>query len=408
MRVEENIILPGEAISLIKENVSLIGKEEIHYENSLNRVIAEDIYAPFSFPEYKTSAMDGYAVRSEDTLSASEGNPIKLEVIEEIAAGVIPEKKIERFQCARIFTGAYLPESADSIIMQEYTKAQGSREVLIYKEVRKNENVREAGEDFIKDQLLISRGHKLTERDLMLLASIGMKKIQVYKLPLIGIITTGSELLSVEASKEEGKIRECNSIYLVERLKKLCCNYLYYGIVKDDIEELKRRIKQAIEECDVLITTGGISVGKYDLVKDALEDLGIEKIFWKLRIKPGKPLFFGRYNNKLIFGLPGNPGSAFITFEIFVRYALNLMRGCQEGLSYFYAYLDEDVKNKGDRTFYMRATLFIEEGKLKVKPSGAQGSAIISSIAKCNCISELPSSKEMFYKDELIKVYPIE
>jgi len=408
MNGEENIILPEEAILLIQGNVSSIGIEEIHYENSLNRVIAEDVYAAFSFPEYKTSAMDGYAVRSEDTVFASEANPIKLEVIEEIAAGVVPEKKIKRFECARIFTGAYLPENADAVIMQEYTKAEGSKEVLIYKEAKKNENVREAGEDFKKGQLLIQKGHKLTERDLILIASIGMKRIQVYKLPLIGIITTGSELLSVEASREEGKIRECNSIYLIERLKKLGCNYSYYGIVRDDLKELKRRIREALEECDVLITTGGISVGKYDFVKDALEDLGIEKIFWKLKIKPGKPFFFGKYNNKLIFGLPGNPGSAFITFEIFVRFALNLMRGCEEVLPYFYAYLDEDVKNKGDRTFYMRATYFVEEGKLKVKASGAQGSAIISSITRCNCIAEIPSSKEFFNKNELIKVYPIE
>ncbi|MBM3712331.1 MAG: molybdopterin molybdotransferase MoeA, partial [Actinobacteria bacterium] len=286
---------------------------------SLGLVTAEDIVSGDNIPAYNNSAMDGYAVKSIDIVGADRNYPIKLKLLkEDLPAGSVPELKIESGYCMQIMTGAPIPDGCDCVVMKEDVLKEG-RDVLVFKECKSGENIRLKGEDIKKGNIVLQKNRKIYPGDVGVMASIGKSEILVYSPPLIGILTTGNELIEIDERLETGKVRDSNSYSLSAQAKELGINYKRYGIVGDEKEELKRKIAEVLGECDILLLTGGISVGDYDYVKEILDDIGAEFVFWRVNQKPGKPLAFLTYKDKFIFGLPGNPVSVMICFEMYVR-----------------------------------------------------------------------------------------
>jgi molybdopterin molybdotransferase len=347
--------------------------------------------------------MDGYAVRAIDIEKASRDFPVRLEVVEDLPAGFISEKDLRSGQAIRIMTGAPIPRGADAVVPVEETQKDSSS-VLIFKAIPFGEHVRKAGEDAKQGDRVVSKSDILRPSEIGVLASVGRSSISVYQRPLVAILCTGEELVDVDGPLDGVKIVSSNSYTLAAQVKECGAIPVQLGIAKDRKEEVEGKLRQGLR-ADVLISSAGISVGDYDCVKEALKDLGMEMVFWKVAMKPGRPLAFGRVQGKPVFGLPGNPVSSMVSFEQFVRPSLLKMMGHRQIFRpVIEAVLKEDIQKKPGRRHFIRASITFERDHYAVNVSGAQGSGILKSMVRANGLIVIPEDCEMVRVGERVKV----
>lgn len=394
-----------EALEKVLEKVQILEAEEKPLLESLGQVLAEDIYSDLDVPPLDNAAMDGFAVQAASTKGASESSPRVLRVIGEVAAGASSMPEVAAGTAARIMTGAPLPPGADAVVPFEETDemqrkaARGSisGEIAILKEAAPGANVRPAGEDITKGALVLEKGRLLRPPELGVLASLGRARVKVIRRPVVSVLATGDELQDVGEPPSLSKIYNSNSYSIAASVLRYGGIPKVLGIARDTFEDLEGRIRRALES-DMLVTSGGVSLGDYDVVKDVLAKSG-EITFWAVRMKPGKPLAFGTFQVKEKgkvrrvphLGLPGYPVSAMVAFELFVRPSILKMMG-RKNLTKprVRAIMEERVENKGGRRFFARAVVTRHEDKYYARLSGIQASGALTSLAQANALVVIP------------------
>ena len=383
-----------EARERILRAIPCLPAESISSSAALGRIVAQPIQAPIDLPCFDNSAMDGYAVRAGDLQAATSDTPVALKLCGENPAGEILSGAVEPGTCARVFTGSALPSGADAVVMQEDTRtAPDHKEILFLEAVKPWENVRLQGEDVKRGAQLFACGEPLSIGGVGLLAALGVQQVRVHRQPVMGLASTGNELLEPGQPLTPGKIYESNRVTLAALVAKVATAPKVLALVADNLKATQAALEQAFDECDGVITTGGVSVGEHDLVKKAFADLGGVMEFWKVAIRPGKPFVFGRWREKFLFGLPGNPVSALVTFLLLVRPALLRWQGAVDAeLPTTPGKLAEPFVNRGDRRHFMRVML---DRAGNVRSAGVQGSHILSSLAKANGLLNVPAQSTL-------------
>lgn len=389
-----------EALRLISENTYTLAATERDISDLNLEVLAEDVQAQKDIPVFSNSAMDGYALRSEDTRMA----PVVLKVKGFIRAGDSSNLEVGKGEAAKIMTGAPLVNGADAVVMVEETEEQGQK-VLVKKLVKKGEHVRLQGEEIKKDQVGLKKGTLLNPASVGFLASMGRQKVRVYGKPRISILMTGNELIFPGQELKNGQIWESNSFVLTAALREVGISPIILENARDDLQDIKERIQAGLDTSDVLLITGGISMGDYDFVQEAVLGLHVKKIFWRVAVKPGKPTFFGIKGKKLIFGLPGNPASVLVTYLEYIRPALLKMMGHHRVyLREVEAILEEELKKKPARANFLRGIYREQNGRIHVKTTGFQNSYMLESFAKANCLIFLEKGKDIFRSGEKVQI----
>jgi molybdopterin molybdotransferase len=397
------VISVEEALKLILSTAPILGVEKVDIITALGRVIGEDIYAPSDIPPFDNSAMDGYAVKSEDTKGASKNYPAVLTVIGDLPAGYVAKGKIKKGEAIRIMTGAPLPQGVDSVVMVEDTEASGDK-VKIFNEAETNQHIRKAGEDVKKGELVIPQGTVLRPAAIGMLASLKRSFVSVYQRPLVSILCTGDELVDVDGELKAGQIVSSNSYTLASQVNECGGIPLLLGIARDRKDELEQKFREGLR-ADVIISSAGVSVGDYDLVKGVLKDLGMEMKFWKVAMRPGQPLAFGTIGGKPTFGLPGNPVSSMVSFEQFVRpYLLKMQGHTRIFRPVIEAIWQEEFVKKTERKYLVRCMVSKKEGMYIASSTGEQGSGILKSMVLANGLAIFPEEKEVIKAGEKVKV----
>ncbi|MBM4308553.1 MAG: molybdopterin molybdotransferase MoeA [Deltaproteobacteria bacterium] len=392
-----------EALNKLLSHIQPLGIEKVSLLEGLGRVIAEDMVAPRDLPPYDNSGMDGYAVRHEDVKNASEANPARLEVIENLRAGFFSEKTVKQGQAIRIMTGAPVPRGADLILPVEDTE-KGDGFVMVLKAGLPGGYIRRTGEDVKRGDLVISAGDMIRPSEIGMLASMGRSFISVYQRPSVAILCTGEELVDVGESLNGAKIVSSNSYTLAAQVKECGAIPIQLGIAKDRKDEIKEKILQGLW-ADVFISSAGVSVGDYDFVRDALNELGVELVFWRVAMKPGKPVAFWMFKEKPIFSLPGNPVSSMVTFEQFVRPSLLKMMGHRQLFRpVIEAMLKEEIRKEPGKRHFVRAVVSFEKDGYWATTTGPQGSGILRSMVKANGLIVIPEDCEIIRAGEKVKV----
>lgn len=367
-----------EARERILSHFQPLASEEIALTEALGRVLARDAIAGENLPAFANSAMDGYAILASDSAGASETTPRRLHLAGEVPAGRVYAGVVRPGEAVRILTGAPVPEGADAVLQQELTRVQGST-VELLAEAAPGNNIRYAGEDVRSGMLLVPAGAEIGPAEIALLAATGVHRITVARRPRVAILSTGDELAPLGTPLQPGQIHESNSPYLVAAVTRAGAIPIPLGIARDRADELRAKLAAA-QEADLLLTSGGVSVGDYDLVKQILAEQG-NIAFWRVRMRPGKPVAFGMLGKTPLLGLPGNPVSAAVTLELFGRPAIRRMLGCTTILRpSVEVVLAEGEIHRADRQQYVRARLSSQGGALMARTTGAQESHIISSL----------------------------
>lgn len=394
-----------DAFKTVLKSVRILDSELVKISASLGRVLAEDVYSDSDVPGFDNSAMDGYVIKRCDSIGASKKSPKVLEVIGDLKAGQVSRKNLNCNQAIRIMTGAIIPEGADSVIKVEDTRKLKNKEFIeILRATKSAENIRRAGEDIKNGELVIRKGALLKSAHIGVLASLGKANIKVIRKPKIAILATGDEVVEVDKKLTLGKLHNSNTYALFSQI--IDCGGIpkNFGIAGDKPKVLEKKLKETLDY-DLILTSGGVSVGEYDLVKFILAKMGTNIKFWQVAMRPGKPLVFGAIKGIPIFGLPGNPVSAMVSFEIFVRPAILKMLGQDPGAkNEVAAVLEEDiVKKKGLRYFIRAKTVWKDRGYL-TRSTGPQGSGILKSMVLANSLIILPEEKNFVKKGSRVTV----
>ena len=380
--------------------------ERVHVRAALGRVLAADVISPLDVPAHDNSAMDGYAVRFADL--PREGQ-VTLTVAGTAFAGAPFTGSVAPGACVRIMTGGVVPAGADTIIMQEHVEAKNDR-VTIGAGHRKGQNLRRAGEDLAAGQVALRRGITLRPAEVGLISSLGLPEVSVYRRLRAAFFSTGDELVSLGTVPKEGQIYDSNRYTIHGMLTRLGCEVIDMGVVRDDPKLLEQAFSEAAAAADVVITSGGVSVGEADFVKELLNKMG-EVVFWKIAMKPGRPLAYGRIGNAHFFGLPGNPVSVMVTFYQFVRDALLKLAGCDPvpPLPTFKVPCTSALKKAPGRTEFQRGILTQDaNGAWSVRVTGEQGSGILRSMSEANCFIILPTEQGNVAAGTLVDVQVME
>jgi molybdopterin molybdotransferase len=397
------VISVEEALIKILNSIQMLDSEEKHLLDCLGQVLAEDVYSPFDVPPHDNSAMDGYAVRATNIRRASHKNPKVLKVVGEVAAGGVSDLKVQPGTAIRIMTGAFIPDGADVVVPFEDTDELDRKEAAISKteigiraSLAEGCNIRRRGEDISKGELVLKKGKLLHPADIGVLASLGKSVVSVICRPLVGILATGNEVVEIDRPLPPGKIYNSNSYSLAAQVLQYGGIPKFLGVAPDDVEQLTAAVHEGLE-CDILVTSGGVSLGDYDVVKKVLAAEG-NVSFWTVRMKPGKPLAFGmfkRSDGKEIphLGLPGNPVSSMITFEVFARPAIFKMMGRNNlGKFNITAIMEDSVVNRDRRRIFARVAVSRKDSKYFARITGPQGSGILSSMSKANGLAIIPEN----------------
>jgi molybdopterin molybdotransferase len=379
-----------EARQKILDAIQPLDSESVPLGEAFGRILAEKVVSAIDLPPFDNSAMDGYAVQSKDVAEAAADKPIPLRLIGKVAAGETHPGQVKSGTCVRIFTGSPLPAGADAVVMQEDTALDPTdpTNVLFLDGVKPWEHLRFQGEDIKAGALLGDFGQRLTTGKVSLFAATGRSSVRVGRKPVIGLLATGSELVEAGAPLRPGKIYESNRVGLATCIRQAGGTARIYPLVDDHLEATTTALQKAFAECDAIVTSGGVSVGEFDFVKGAFAQLGGDLSFWKVAIRPGKPFVFGRCQGKFLFGLPGNPVSALVTFFLLVRPALLRMQGAVEcPAPTTPAILAEAIRNEGDRRHFIRVLV---DGAGNVRPLGIQASHILSALADANGLLDVP------------------
>jgi molybdopterin molybdotransferase len=384
------------ALNIILKNSKTLGVEKIDAASALGRVLAENIYSDVDIPPFDRSAMDGFAINSRDRSQT-------YQIIEDIPAGKVPKKKVKPRQCARIMTGAMLPKGADRVVMVENTKLHSKNRMQIVVKEKKT-NISTRAEDVSKGQRILRKGTKIRPQEAAMLASVGKTKIKVMRQPRVAVISTGSELVEPHQTPKAGQIRNSNSSTLLLQLRKRGINGKYLGIARDKFAATKKLIKKGLAASDILILTGGVSVGHYDFVREVLKSCGVKILFNKVAIKPGKPTVFGTKGKKLIFGLPGNPVSVLVIFELFVVPAIDKIAGRKTKPDFGKLLLLKDFRRRSAK----REQYF----PIRIKSSGAlplefHGSAHMQALTQAEGIMRIRKGIKQIKKGTVVNARPI-
>jgi molybdopterin molybdotransferase len=384
----------------ILETMKNLGTEIVPLQQALGRVLAEDVHANRDQPPYDVSAMDGFALRSADAANA----PVVLEVIEDIKAGDMPQKTVQAGQCARIMTGAPVPPGADAVIRVEDTQTLADNRVQINVGVKPRNDIRDRGESMKEGEVVLSDGCTITPGVVGMLAMVKCARVEVYRQPRVAILSTGDELEGLDDPFDANKIPDANSYALMGQVQALGITPDLLGIARDEPEHLKEMLQRGLQY-DVLLVSGGTSVGVHDYVRPTLEALGVRMKFWRVEMKPGHPMAFGVAPLTWVFGLPGNPVSSMVCFEEFVGLALRCIMGHKKVYRRTVtAKLARDVKHKHSRTEFVRVMLERESDTLVATPTGDQGSGILRSMALAEGLLVVPAASKGLAAGEQVTV----
>jgi len=390
----------------ILHNITSITEiETVAIRESLHRVLAEDIHSKINVPSHTNSAMDGYAIRSQDIPDKDYKN---LNLIGTSWAGRPFDGVVNENECVRIMTGAVMPRNTDTVVMQEHVNVDGENITIDHKQ-KAQQNVRQAGEDIAEGDVVFNPGKFIHPADIGLIASLGIGEVKVFRKPRVAFFSTGDELVSIGTELKEGQIYDSNRYTLWSMLTRLGVEIDDLGVIKDTPEAVEDAFIRASESADIVITSGGVSVGDADFVKTTLEKLG-EVNFWKVAMKPGRPLAFGKINNAYFFGLPGNPVSVMVTFYIFVQAAIEKLMGhTPKPRMQLQAISNSDLRKRPGRVEYQRGTYSLNDnGQYEVTKTGQQGSGILRSMSDANCFIYLPMEGEGVSKGQTVEIWPFD
>jgi molybdopterin molybdotransferase len=398
----------AQALEDILASVSRMGTERVALDAAAGRVLARRISAPWDMPRFDQSAMDGFAVVADDVQHCSESHPVPLRMVGAQRIGRPARKAVERGTAIKIFTGSMLPPGADAVVMREYaSETEGL--VSVVRPLRHGENVRRRGEEFTKGTEVLAEGTLINPAALGILASLNKTQPHVYRRPSVTCIVTGDEVVSPGERLAAGRIYDSNGYALGAAIDAAGVERLTTARAVDDEAALEATISAALEASDVVLTVGGASVGDHDYVRAASSSAGVKEVFWRVKVKPGKPVLFGRHGRKkLFFGLPGNPVSALVSFHQFVRPALLAMSGrhdvVPEALS---ARLRGSMRKKPGRLEWVRGHMTTGSSGLEVSAVVGQDSHMLSGLAAANCLVELPESANGAEDGDQVRVVPL-
>ena len=388
-------------------SVAPLDTEQVDLMESVGRVLAQTVRAPHDLPPFDNSAMDGYALRAEDTQPATPDAPVRLRIVGESAAGKGYRAPLRSGEAVVISTGAPIPAGADAVLPLEQAQAQDGA-LAVHAPVSAGAHIRPKGLDVQAGATLLEAGTRLEWRHIGLLAALGLTPLRVYRRPRVALLVTGSELLPYNAPLRDDAIRDSNSVMARLWLQAWGVPCAFLGVVPDELPALTARLEQALGEAEVILLTGGVSVGGRDLVKPALQTLGAETVFWRVNLKPGKPILFARRDRQAIFGLPGNPLAVAVGLMLFVRPYLAALEGeARPEPRFLTARLKTPVHKKESRAELMTARLCIEaDGSLSVAPTPAQGSSLLGSLAQANAFCYLPAGEGEFPAGARVQALP--
>lgn len=395
-----------EALKLSTENIRPLQAVRAKLEDAIGCATAVEIYSEYANPRFDNSQMDGYAVIAGDLSNASRDNPVTLEVIEDLPAGKRSEKNLKNGQTIRIMTGAPLPAGTDAIVAMEETEKTANN-VRIFHAASRGEFVRFAGEDIKEGELIIGKGKKIGPAEMLALASQGFDEVEVVRRPKVGVIATGDELMAPGQQLTEGRIFNGSSAMLCALVKSAGAVAFDLGIARDDSKIIAEKLCEALG-FDMILLTGGVSVGEYDLNRDVLARMGWRETFWRVAIKPGRPTVFGTLEGKPVFGLPGNPISTMTAFEIFVRPAIKKMMGSAEADDrQLTAKLTNDVERDKEREQLLLARLHFENAGASVTAHGPQSSAHLKPALSSNCLARIPAGTGLQPTGSMVQVWQV-
>ncbi len=399
-----------DARSAVLDHAEPLPPTKVTLESALGCVLALPVCTTLDLPSFDNSAVDGFGVHMDDVAGASESAPIRLELTGTVRAGEdVSGVALPKGKALKIMTGAAAPADVEAVIMREYCREEHEC-VHVQRSVKPGENIRRKGEEFRRGQQVLDAGTRVTPAVVGLLATVGLTEVEVHGKPRVAVLVTGDELVRPGTALKPGQIYESNSFALAAILREMGIADLQTLHLKDDKEAVTGGIRESLHDSDVVITVGGVSVGDFDYVKQAMADLGVEQIFWKINMKPGKPNFVGVYRKEsgaktLAFGLPGNPVSAQVSFHHLVKPAILKMIGVanvdRQGLL---AELTTDVQHKPGRREFLRGVLETKQGHPVVRPVSGQGSHMQGGLAKANCLIDVPPDCPGFKQGEQVFV----
>jgi molybdopterin molybdotransferase len=401
---ERTRLRPTDAAIAILNEMTRLPSEAVPLLSARGRVLAEAVDAPFDLPRWDNSAMDGYAVRSADIIA---GGPTRLAIVEDIPAGTFPTRTLGAGECARIFTGAPLPDAADCVIRQEDTTRLDARTVQINDSRDVGRNVRKRGEDVQAGTVVLEPGTALGPAQIGVLASVACSEPIVHRRPRVAVLGTGDEIADLserEAILAGRKIASSNTYTMLAMAEAAGAETIDLGIVPDDPDAIRARLVDAAA-ADLLVTSGGMSVGEHDHLRSLLEEGGTELLFWRLRMRPGASVGFGRYRGTPWIGLPGNPVSTMVTFELFARPAIRKLMGYRTLFRRTtIARVGEDIVTHAALQHFLRVTLTMEDGMLTARSTGSQGSGILTSMVKADALLIVPEDRREIAAGESLEV----
>ena len=388
-----------EALDLVKKHCSPLEERDVRVVNCLNFILSRDVESPIALPSFRQSAMDGWAVKRSDLESGLR----EFEIVGEIPAGVFQDINLSEGQTVRIFTGACVPDSADTVVIQEKTKQEGSLLQIVEYSSKDKTNIREVGEQIAKGKLALEKGHRVDAATSGFLSAMGLEKVFVHRKPGIAFIGTGDELKRPGQELKTGEIYESNSATISAALQEANFFLSEERRVRDELKDTVNQLDAALSSNDVVIISGGISVGDYDFVKEALEKCGVTEVFYKVLQKPGKPMYFGTKGDKLVFALPGNPASLLTCFYVYVLPALNAIFGAPFDLTMGHVPLNNGFNFKGDRPVFLKGYFNGEH----VQILDGQASFVLKSFAQANCLIYLHGENRVYERGDEVEIIPI-
>jgi molybdopterin molybdotransferase len=396
-----------DAMRILADLAAPVGAESVPVSNCAGRVLAEDITAKENVTPFDRSPYDGYAFRASDTEEASKERPAVLEILEEIAAGGVAHYKVTPGKCVKILTGAPIPEGADAVTKYEDTQFD-EKAVKIFSPFKSGDNIVRLGEDVMAGTVLAESGIVIDAATAGAIASQGKSNVLVYKKPRVGVISTGNELVEVEEAVGEGKIRNSNRYSLEAACILAGCEPVFLGIAKDEAEDIAALMKNGLDFCDILISTGGVSVGDYDFTAKAIEKAGAEIVIKDVSLKPGGKCAYGHANGKLICSLSGNPASSITNFYAVAMAGIRKLSGRKDVLPReIQVTLDDDFPKKSPQTRLLRGMLDITDGTVKMKITGEQGNAVLHSMIGCNVLAVVPAGTGKLCRGAVLKAFTI-
>ncbi|MFJ8261911.1 gephyrin-like molybdotransferase Glp [Rummeliibacillus sp. NPDC094406] len=405
-------IAVGEAVRRVMQFAFTGKREMVPLPKAYGRFLAEDLKANQDVPAFNRSPYDGFAIRAEDSASASAENPVSLKVVGEIGAGFVFPEHVEEGQAVRIMTGAQIPAGCNAVVMLELTRSyvkEGKSYMEIKRAYQEGDNISYQGEDMKKGEILVQKGTYINPGVTALLATFGYHEVPVTRKPVIGVIATGSELLETDEPLQPGKIRNSNAYMIMAQIERVGAEARYYGIFSDNLDICIDAVKSALSEVDILITTGGVSVGDYDYLPAIYQALGAEVLFNKVAMRPGSVTTVAQRDGQLLFGLSGNPSACYVGFELFVRPIVRTAYSNQAPhLHREQAILGEDFKKANPFTRFIRARIFFENGQLMTVPSGFNKSNAVSSLAEAQAFIVLPGGTRGYEKGMRVDVLLLE